>query len=158
MTRPATRIPADVERPDRLLAGLTAHQLAILTATLLLAWAVGALARVLVPLPVAVALAWPVLVVGLALALGRRDGMGLDRLVWAAWRQRRAPRRMVIAPDGVQPPPTWLPGATQAELPAPLLLPVRGLDGDGLLDLGDDGVAVICRASALTFSLRTQAE
>ncbi len=158
MTRPATRIPADVDRPDRLLGGLTARQLAILTATLLLAWVVGALARVLVPLPVAVALAWPVLVVGLALALGRRDGMGLDRLVWAAWRQRRAPRRMVIAPDGVQAPPAWLPGATQAESSAPLVLPVRGLDGDGALDLGNDGVAVVCRASALTFGLRTQAE
>jgi PrgI family protein len=158
MTRPGARIPADVERPDRLLAGLAARQLAILTATALLASAVGALARTLVPLPVAAALAWPVLVVGLALALGRRDGLGLDRLVLAAWRQRRAPRRMVLAPDGVQPPPAWLPGASEAESPAPLVLPVRGLDGDGALDLGSDGVAVICRASALTFSLRTEAE
>jgi PrgI family protein len=157
-TTAGTRIPADVDRPDRLLAGLTAHQLAILVATALLAWAVSALARIVVPLPVAAALAWPVLVAGLALALGRRDGMGLDRLLLAAWRQRRAPRRMVLAPDGVQPPPAWLPDAAQAESPAPLVLPVRGLDGDGVLDLGGDGVAVICRASALTFSLRTEAE
>jgi PrgI family protein len=157
--RSGTRIPADVERPDRLLGGLTARQLAILTVTVLLAWAVGALASALVPLPVAAALAWPVLVVGLALALGRRDGLSLDRLVLAAWRQRRAPRRMVLAPDGVQPPPAWLPGATAPTgLPAPLVLPVRGLDGDGVLDLGPDGMAVICRASALTFGLRTEAE
>jgi hypothetical protein len=156
--RTGTRIPADVDRPDRLLGGLTARQLAILTATALLAWAVGGLARTLVPLPLAVALAWPVLVVGLALALGRRDGLGLDRLVGAAWRQHRAPRRMVLAPDGVQPPPAWLLDTGQEGLPAPLVLPVRGLDGDGVLDLGGDGVAVICRASALTFSLRTEAE
>ena len=159
MTRPGARIPADVDRPDRLLGGLTARQLAILAATTLLAWGVGALARTLVPLPVAAALAWPFLVVGLALALGRRDGLSLDRLLLAAWRQRRAPRRMVVAPEGVQAPPAWLAGATDpAELPAPLVLPVRGLDGDGVLDLGPDGAAVICRASALTFSLRTEAE
>jgi hypothetical protein len=159
MTKAAARIPADVDRPDRLLGGLTASQLAILAATVLLAWAMNALARALLPLVVAAALAWPVLVAGLALALGRRDGMGLDRLALAAWRQRRAPRRMVIAPDGVQPPPAWLSAAHgPAGLPAPLVLPIRGLDGDGVLDLGPDGMAVICRASALTFSLRTEAE
>ncbi len=158
MTRPGARIPADVDRPDRLLGGLTARQLAILAATTLLAWGVGALARTLAPLPVAAALAWPFLVVGLALAVGRRHGLSLDRLLVAAWRQQRAPRRMVVAPEGVQAPPAWLAGAIDpAELPAPLALPIRGLDG-GVLDLGPDGAAVICRASALTFSLRTEAE
>ncbi len=158
-TRAGARIPADVERPDRLLAGLTARQLAVLAAAAGLAWGVGALARALAPLPVAAALAWPVVVAGLALAVGRRDGLGLDRLLLAAWRQQRAPHRMVPAPEGVRPPPAWLPAAPGAGAPpAPLALPVRGLDSDGVLDLGPDGVAVVCRASSLTFGLRTEAE
>jgi hypothetical protein len=43
-------------------------------------------------------------------------------------------------------------------MPAPLRLPMAGVDGDGLIDLGADGLAVVCRASAVSFSLRTPPE
>jgi len=39
-----------------------------------------------------------------------------------------------------------------------LRLPFAGVSGDGIIDLGIDGLAMICRASAVTFSLRTPAE
>jgi hypothetical protein len=152
------RIPADVDRPDRLVGGLTGRQLGILAATAIVAWLLIGLARVVVPLPVAVVLVWPLAIIGMALAVGRRDGIGLDRLVLAALRQRCAPRLMVPAPEGVQAPPGWLPVQPDGPLPAPLELSAGGLDGDGVIDLGVDGAAVICRASALTFGLRTAPE
>ena len=43
------RIPADVDRPDKLLAGLTARQLAILAAAAVALWAGYAAARHVVP-------------------------------------------------------------------------------------------------------------
>jgi hypothetical protein len=143
------RIPVDVERDDRLLAGLTARQLGILAGAAVAAWV----------LPVAAALvaAWLVLLVGLGLALGRRDGLSLDRLVLAAWRQRRAPRWMVPAPEGVRPAPAFLADGGGV-VPAPLELPVVAVSQDGALDLGVEGSAVICRASGVAFSLRTEAE
>ena len=41
---------------------------------------------------------------------------------------------------------------------APLELPARSLDAGGAIDLGADGAALACRASAVNFALRTQAE
>jgi len=110
-------IPADVEREDRLLAGLTARQLGILAGAALVAWVVGVAVRTVLPVVAALVAAWMVLLVGLGLALGRRDGLSLDRLVLAAWRQRRAPRWMVPAPEGVQPAPRLSPTWTAWSLP-----------------------------------------
>ena len=65
------------------------------------------------------------------------------------------------APDGITPTPAFLTPAAPGgagPLPAPLRLPVAGVRADGIVDLGADGLAVICRASAVTFSLRTPAE
>jgi PrgI family protein len=153
------RISVDVEREDRLLAGLTARQLGILAGAGVVAWLVGAAVRTVLGAPAAIAVAWPVLLVGLALALGRRDGLSLDRLVLAAWRHRRAPRWMVPAPEGVQPAPGLFAEADAGGVrPAPLELPVVGVSQEGVLDLGADGAAVLCRASGLVFSLRTEAE
>jgi hypothetical protein len=50
----------------------------------------------------------------LALAVGRRDGLSLDRLLAAALHQARSPRRLVPAPEGVAPPPGWISQATAA--------------------------------------------
>ncbi len=153
------RIPVDVERADRVLAGLTARQLGILASAAVVAWLVGAAVRMVLPAPAAIAVAWPVLLVGLALALGRRDGLPLDRLVLVAWRHRRRARLMVPAPEGVQPAPAFLAGADMdGDLPAPLELPVVALSQEGVLDLGAEGAAVLSRASGLVFSLRTEAE
>lgn len=155
--RGRVRIPADFERPDKLLAGLTARQLAILAVAAVALWAGYASTRHLMPAAVYGALAIPIGAVAAMLALGRFEGVAADRWVRAAWRHHRAPHRLVPAPDGVPPAPAFLatdPGPT----PDVLRLPVIGIGGDGIVDLGPDGLAVVCRASAVTFSLRTPTE
>lgn len=152
MTTQAMRvkIPANTDLPDRVLAGLTAHQLAILSVAAVILWGL----HELVPLPVLGVVAMPVMGVATALALGRRDGVGLDRLLLAAWRQNRAPRRHVYAPDGITPAPTGAPGAQ----PEPLWLPVQTIRPDGTLNLGPDGVAALVDCSTVSFALRTGEE
>ncbi len=155
------RIPADVDRPDKLLAGLTARQLAILAVAAIALWAGYAATRHLVPPAAYGAVAVPFAAVAALLALGRMEGVPADRWVLAAWRQHRSPRRLVPAPEGVPAVPGFLAkaaGPHQPALPASLRLPLAGIDARGVVDLGPDGLAVICRASAVTFSLRTPGE
>jgi hypothetical protein len=151
------RIPADVEREDRLLANLTARQLAILGVAGLVLWAAYDATRHLVPVVVFAGVAAPLAAVAVVLALGQMGGMSADRLVVAAWRQHRSPRRMVPAPEGV-PDAREILGVAVGPLPSPLCLPLVGIGEDGVIDLGPDGLAVVCRASAVTFSLRTPVE
>jgi hypothetical protein len=155
--RHRVRIPADVERPDRIMAGLTARQLAILGVAALILWGGYAATRHLVPVAAYGAAALPGAVIAALLALGRLEGVAADRWVGFAWHHHRSPRRLVPVPEGIPPPPAFLDAAIP---PAPdvLRLPVAGVDGGGIIDLGVDGLAVICRASAVTFSLRTPAE
>ncbi len=153
------RIPAKIDQPDRILAGLTARQLGILVVAGLPAALLFLVARPLLPLPVATALAAPPLLVGVALALGRRDGIGLDRLVLAALRQQLSSRRLVPAPDGAAPPSAWhASAATGQARVASLRLPAQSLGGDGIIDLGAQGAALVCEASTVNFALRTPAE
>ncbi|MHB8340609.1 MAG: PrgI family protein [Mycobacteriales bacterium] len=151
------RIPADVERPDRILGGLTAHQLALLAVPGVVLWAGYLGLRRWVPLPVFAALAAPLVIAVAAVALGQRDGLSLDRLLLAGLRQARRPRRLVPAPEGITRPPTWA-GHDPQPAPAPLTLPARELAGDGVFDLGDDGAAIVCRVVPVNFALRTPAE
>jgi PrgI family protein len=148
------RIPADVEREDLILARLTARQVAILAAAAVVLWLAFIATRDLVPLAVYAVLAFPFGAFATVLALGRRDGLSLDRLLLAAIKQARAPRRLVVAPEGVAAPPKWI-APDPAPLPAPLRLPVQAISADGVIDLGADGAAVICAASTVSFALRT---
>ena len=109
MSRPV-RIPADVDREDRVLANLTARQLLILTGAGVVLYGLWSATRTLVPLGVFLIVAVPIGVVAAVLALGRRDGIMVDRLVLAAIRQRLRPRCQVAAPEGVPPVPWWLSG------------------------------------------------
>ncbi len=151
------RIPADIDRPDRILAGLTGRQLGILATSGTAAWALATAAATALPTPVAVVLAMPPALVGVALALGWREGLPLDRLALAALRHRRAPRRLVPAPEGVAAPPAW---AATGGGPPPVALagPISGLHPDGVVDLGADGAALLCRATAVNFRLRSEPE
>ena len=151
------RIPADVERPDRLLAGLTARQLAILAAAGIALWAGYTATRHLVPVAAFAAVAIPVAGVATLLAVGRVEGQPADRLFAAACRHWRSPRRLVPAPDGAPPLPGWVTAGPGA-LPAPLRLPVAAVNANGVIDLGAEGLAVICQASSVTFPLRTPVE
>jgi hypothetical protein len=152
------RIPANIELQDRLLFRLTARQLAILAGAGLPAWLLVLAARPVMPLPVAAALALPLVGVAVVLALGQRDGLSLDRLALVALRHARAPRRRVPAPEGIPSPPAVLHSTPTGPAPAPLALPARGVDRDGVIDLAGDGAALLCQATTVNFALRTEAE
>ena len=155
--RGRVRIPADVERPDKLLAGLTARQLAILGVAAVALWAGYAGTRRVLPIAVFAVIAIPIAAAATILALARFEGVAADRWMSAAWRHHRSPRRLVPAADGVPPAPVFL-AARAGPAPDPLRLPFAGVGADGVVDLGPDGMALVCRASAVTFSLRTPAE
>ena len=154
-------VPADVELPDKLVAGLTGRQVVITAIAVLVIWAGFEATRTVLPLPVFAVLAAPVAVVATALAIGQRDGLTLDRLLAAAWRQARSPRRMVTAPEGVPAVPGWVaPGlARQAgPPPAPVTPPWQLVTPDGVIGLGGDGAAAVCAVSTVNFALRSPAE
>lgn len=178
-TATPVRIPADVEREDRVLANLTARQLAILTVTGLVLYAAFAATRTVLPLAVFAVLAVPVAVTAAIVSLGTRDGLSLDRLFVAALRLRLTPRVQVAAPGGITAAPTWVTAhatatsdqaAGQASrraaagrvAPSVLHLPAEEVSetatGVGVIDLGPDGVAAVCVCSTVNFALRTPGE
>jgi len=173
------RVPADVNCPDTLLAGLTARQLLILGAVAAALYGAWAATRTLVPPLVAVAVAVPVAGAAFAVVTVRRDGIGLDQLALAAARFWRSPRRLVPHPGrGV---PAWAGAPAQPPV-ARLQLPATGIestsastststststdyggsgggvDGAGVVDLGSDGAAVVCAATTVNLGLRTPGE
>jgi len=158
--RPRVPVPADVELPDKLLAGLTARQAVITAIAVLVIWAGFEATRRVLPLPVFAALAAPVAMAATALAIGQRDGLTLDRLLAAAWRQARSPRRLAAAPEGIPAVPDWVTAglARQAgPLPAPVRPPWTEITPDGSIGLGD-GTAAVCAVSTVNFALRSPAE
>jgi PrgI family protein len=166
LTSQPVRIPADVDRPDRILAGLTARQLLVLSVTGIVLYAAWTATRDMVPLQVFLLGAIPVGVTVALLVLGQRDGISLDRLTLAALAQRLTPRYRVSAPEGVHPVPRWL--ATRASTPAGespttaspavLDLPATGVSEAGVVDLGTDGLALVAACGTVNFTLRTPAE
>jgi PrgI family protein len=152
-------IPADIDRPDKILAGLTARQVAIAATAAVIVWAGWVAARHVLPVPVFAVLAAPVALAATALVTGERDGLSLDRLLAAAWRQARSPRRLVTAPEGIPASPAWaaMPGPPP---PAPALLaPLwRHIGGDGVIGLGSGGAAAVAAVSTVNFALRSPAE
>ncbi|MCR3721118.1 MULTISPECIES: PrgI family protein [Prauserella salsuginis group] len=171
MTSPV-RVPADVDRPDRVLGPLSARQLAILGTAGLLMYGLYLAVRSVVPLAVFLVAAVPIAVAVVVLAMGRRDGVSLDRLALAALRWRLSPRHRVAAPEGVRPAPPWLAahassqhtgGGVHEEVSAvPVQLPATGVADHGgqagIVDLGSDGLALIAACSTVNFSLRTPGE
>lgn len=153
--RYTTRIHADVDREDRVLAGLTARQLAILTGAAAFLWVVFMATRHLIPPLVFLACSVPVASTAVAFALVRRDGLGLDRLALAALRQRLAPRRYV--PGEVADTPSFL-AAHAGRPPAPLNLPVTDIRPDGLIELGACGHAAVVACGTVSFALATYGE
>jgi hypothetical protein len=152
-------VPANVDMPDKVLAGLTARQVAIATVAAVIIWAGFQATRHVMPLPAFAALASPVALAAVALVIGERDGLPLDRLLLAAWRQRRAPRRLVTAPEGVPAPPAW------ADVPGPLapspavLAPLwQHIGADGVIGLGSAGAAAVAAVSTVNFALRSPEE
>jgi len=157
----STPIPADIERPDKILAGLTARQVAILAVAAVIIWAAFEATRHLVAPPVLAVLTAPVAVAATALVIGQRDGLSLDRFLTAAWRHARSPRRLVTAPGGIPAAPAWAGpqlARRQGGAPAPLDPLYRAVAGDGVIGLGDGGTAVAAAVSTVNLALRTPAE
>ena len=109
------RIPADISQPDRVLAGLTARQLAILAgvaALLIVGWN---LSRPWLPTDAYLAVAGPIALAALALALLRHpDGTSLEAHLLAAADYWLRPRHLATHPrayddsPGAQAVPDWL--------------------------------------------------
>lgn len=157
----STPIPADIDRPDKILAGLTARQAAILAVAAVIIWAAFEATRHLLAPPVFAVLAAPVAVAAVVVVTGQRDGLTLDQLLLAAWRHARAPRRLVTAPGGIPPVPAWA-GPQLARHrggpPAPLAPLYRAVTPEGVIGLGDGGAAVAAAVSTVNLALRTEAE
>ncbi|WP_280457289.1 PrgI family protein [Nocardia carnea] len=163
------RIPADVDRPDRLIGPFTARQLAVLAVTALLLYLAWTATREVIAPAVFIAAAVPIGAVAATLVLATRDGMSADRLLLTALRHRLRPRRLVAAPEGIASPPRWVTRAAgrrqQPHTPQPLSaselqLPgqITGNSGIGVVDLGSDGLAVIAAAGTVNLALRTPEE
>jgi hypothetical protein len=163
--RYATRIPADVDRPDVIVARLTARQVVILAGTGLGVWAAFMAAHAALPNvpPVfLIAPAAPVAAIAIGLALGKRDGLSADRFVLAALRHGRAPKHLVAGGGEPAPPlPTFLDKRIRAKAgppPAPVPMPANGIDPAGVIDLGGEGQAALAACGTVNFALRTPGE
>lgn len=149
------RIPADIDMADRIFAGLTARQLAILAVHGLVMFAIWQAASTRLPLAAAAVATVPVGALGAAWATAKVDGQTPERVARAALRFLRSPRRRVLAPEGITQLRTVRvarPGV------APLELPAREISAEGVVSLGADGVALIARASSINFTLRSEPE
>jgi hypothetical protein len=155
------RIPADIEREDQVLGPLTARQAAILAATALALW-LGYLASRPLIAPIAyLALVAPIAAVATAIAVGRRDGISMDRFLLAAVAFWHTPKRQVQAPEGVPALPDAVPArwaGAAGTPPVALVLPCREIADTGVVDLGRDGHAALAVCGTVNFDLRTSAE
>jgi hypothetical protein len=161
MTSPV-RIPADVDMPDRIIGPLTARQTAILAAAALLLYLTWEATRNFLPPAVFLGIAVPVAVSAIVVAVGRRDGVAMDRMLIAAIRHRASPRTRIARTPAAHTAAAQTAGPGRR--PAPLRFPVTAVtaaqDGTGLgvLDLDGEGLAVVAVASTVNFALRTPLE
>ncbi|MFD0059596.1 PrgI family protein [Streptomyces sp. NPDC056690] len=157
----SARIPADVSKSDQVLGPLTARQTAILAVAGLLLYAGYWATRPFMTPLAYLALVAPIAVVVTVVAVGRRDGIGMDRLLLAAVRFHRTPKRRVPAPEGVRPLPALVPSAWRTQAgrePAALRMPCREVSDTGVLDLGHEGRSALAVCSTINFHLRTGGE
>jgi hypothetical protein len=147
---PRARITADVDQPDKIVYGLTARQLAILAVAAALAYAMFRGFGHLLPQPVLIAVLVPVAAVAVVLALGRRDGRGLDAWLLSAIQQSRAPKQHAAV--AAKPVPGWAPGPGMA-VPQ-LRLPARAISESGVIDTGEKAVALVA-ATTVNIGLRS---
>lgn len=170
MTTPV-RIPADVDRGDRLLGPFTARQLAVLAPTALGLYVGWLATRSVVPSLVYLVAAAPIAALVTVAVLTRRDGLPADLLLVAAIRHRFRARHLITQPEHAAPAPSWITGRagrTRSRAPVPAALSARELrlpdsvtdsgGGVGMIDLGAEGLAVVAVASTLNLALRTPVE
>lgn len=169
MTNPV-RIPADVERSDRLIGPFTARQLAVLATTGLLLYT-GWMATRTVVAPLAfLAGAVPLGVVVTVAILTTRDGLSADQLLVAALGHQLRPRHLLRDPGRAEAVPRWVtdravrgprppvPAALSAEAVRLPRAVTSCTGGVGVVDLGADGLAILAAAGTVNLTLRTPAE
>ena len=154
-TSSRVKLPADLELEDKLAFGLTARQLLLLGACAVASYGLYTITAAALPMPVAAALCAPLAIAGTVLSLGHKDGLPADRLARLALRYLTAPRRRLLAPDGL---PAPLPGARRQPAVAPLDLPVRAVYRSGLVELADGSFCLLLRAASGSFALKSDEE
>jgi len=152
---PTARIPADVDTPDKIVYGLTARQLAVLTVAGVIGYAIFRSLSALLPQPVLIAVLIPLAGAAVVLALGRRDGLSMDAWLLAAVRHRRSPKRQAPGPVDRPPMPGWAPATTApAAAVPPLRLPATAIGDTGVIDTGGHAVALVA-CTTVNIGLRT---
>ncbi len=155
MNEQRIRLPADVEMEDRLAWGLSARQLVILVVTAIVCCAIFEAVGSLLPMPLPAVLAAPFALVGVALALGRLDGLSGERIALAAARQSTQSKLRIAAPDGL---PAKLPGAPVQPAVSLLRVPVKAILRSGVVELADGTSVLLLTASGTSWALRSSEE
>jgi hypothetical protein len=152
---PRARIPADIDTPDKIVYGLTARQLAILAVAGVIVYGLYKTLGRQLPAPVFIGLLIPIAGAAVVLALGRRDGLPLDRWLLAAIRHTRNPKRLAPPPtDPADPVAMWAPAATPPPHLPPLRLPAQAISESGVIDTGPRAVALVA-STTVNIGLRT---
>ena len=150
-------IPSDVERPDKILAGLTARQVAIAAVAAVVIWAGFQATRHVMPLPAFAALASPVGLAAAALVIGRAGRP--DRWTGCCWPPggSGAPRAAWSPPPRAsRPRPPGPPRPARQPPPPAVLAPLwRHIAPDGVIGLGSAGAAAVAAVSTVNFALRS---
>ncbi|WP_017623411.1 PrgI family protein [Nocardiopsis chromatogenes] len=154
------RIPADIDRPEPVAFGLTGRQLLLIAPAALGLWIGYLLAGDRVPAWAQIAVAVATGGVVLALALGERDGMGLDAYLAAGLAWWRSPKRRIGAPEGrTGRLPDWAPRVRGSRVRlAPLRLPASAIGDDGVITLAEGRQAVVVACSSVNFHLASERE
>lgn len=146
------RFPTDLDRPDRILAGLTARQVGILGSGGLLMWLTFMSLADSLSIAGAAAICAPIGTVAAVVSANAPDGTPMEKFLLRGLRYLVHPRRLVLAPAG-------LPERSRLRKRLAVVgLPVRGVSADGFIDLGKLGTAALCRASAVHYHLRSVGE
>ena len=152
------RIPADLDTPDQLVAGFTARQLALLGAVVVPGYGLWVVLNGRVPGVVLGAGGALVGALTVAVALGRRDGLSLDRWLIAALAHGVRPRRLTPSPAPAR-LPRWAPTGRGAQRRVGVLrLPAQDIGLDGIIATGPNTATVLVAATTVSAGLHTPTE
>jgi hypothetical protein len=148
------KVPSNIDMADTIVWGLTLRQLIVLGGACLLGWSIYLGLRFLIPAYFLAALGTLFAGVGIAFAFAQPDGLNAERWLAAGLSFAIRPRRRVLAPEGLPPPPTK---TRRSERVAGFHLPVQVINDAGVIGLDGEWV-LVCRASALNLELRSAPE
>jgi hypothetical protein len=143
-------VPADIDIQDRVLFGLTVRQLLMLAPSALAAGLIWQSLKTTVPPELIMPLALVPVALCAVVAIGRIDGVGLDRLIVAAATMPRAP---LAAGRGEAASLRMEQHGKTAPVAGVLTGPVRDVAADGLIDLGAAGFARTVGVGSVNFDL-----